>query len=251
MAGHSKWANIKHKKAAQDAKRGKLFTRLIREISVAARLGDPDTATNPRLRNAVQNALSQNMARDTIERAIRKGSGNEQTTPEEDARYEGYAPGGVAVLVECMTDNRNRTAGDVRNIFSRLGGNLGTNGSVSYLFDKKGFIYFDDSVGEEQILEPALEAGAEDVRVHEEGGLEVITPPENVYEVQSALEEAGLASLRAETTMEADIKVPVNAERAETLLKMIDRFEDLDDVQNVYTNAEISAEVLAQTSYGG
>ncbi len=248
MAGHSKWANIKHKKAAQDAKRGKIFTKLIREITVSARMGGGDPASNPRLRAAIQTALSNNMTRDTIDRAVKKGTGDDDGANVEEIRYEGYAPGGVAIIVDCMTDNRNRTVGEVRHVFTKSGGNLGTDGSVSYLFEKKGFICFDNSVDEDQVMEIAIESGAEDVTLNDDGSIDVITDIDHFSDVKDSLDAAGLASQNAEITMDAAIKIPLDEEGAQKLLAMVDRFEDLDDVQNVYTNADISDEIIEKIS---
>lgn len=243
MAGHSKWANIKHRKAAQDAKRGKLFTKLIRELTISAKLGGADPNSNPRLRAAIQTALSQNMTRDTVDRAIKRGAGGEDDSQVEEIRYEGYGPGGVAVMVDCMTDNRNRTVAEVRHCFTKAGGNLGTTGSVNYLFSKQGIISFPLDANEDKILEVALEAGADDV-VSDEFGIEVITEEENFSDVKDALDQANLIAENAEVTMVASTKADLDKELAEKVLLMIDRLEDLDDVQNVYSNANISAEIL-------
>ena len=245
MAGHSKWANIKHRKARVDASRGKLFTKYIRELVSAAKQGDPDPAKNPRLRAVVEKALSVNMTRDTINRAIQRGNGNEDADNLKEITYEGYGVGGVAVLVETMTDNINRTVPDVRHCFTKTGGNLGTSGSVAYLFTKRGEIRFDDIALEDKIMEVALEAGAEDIDVSDDGIL-VITTPESFGDVQDALTNAGLKSDNAEVTMhpstQADITDP---DMAKQIIKMIDMLEELDDVQNVYTNANISDEAMA------
>ena len=236
MAGHSKWANIKHRKAKQDASRGKVFTKYIREIVTAAKLGGPDAASNPRLRAVVEKALSVNMTRDTINRAIQRGAGGEDNDDLKEITYEGYGTGGVAVLVETMTDNLNRTVPDVRHCFSKTNGNLGTSGSVAYLFTKL----------EEKILEVALEAGAEDIEISEDEIL-VITTPENFGDVQDALSAAGLKSDNAEVVMSPSTKAEItDIDQAKQIMKMIDMLEDLDDVQNVYTNVEFSDEVLAQ-----
>ncbi|MBU3069579.1 YebC/PmpR family DNA-binding transcriptional regulator [Aestuariicella sp. G3-2] len=236
MAGHSKWANIRHRKAAQDAKRGKIFTKLIRELVVAAK-GGPDPADNPRLRAAVDKALGANMKRDTIDKAIARGAGNAEGDNYDELTYEGYAPGGVAILVECMTDNRNRTVSEVRHAFTKRGGNLGTDGSVAYLFTRQGQIFFSD-VDEEVLMEAALEAGAEDVEMLEERAALVTTAFEDFQSVKDSLVEQGLTPESAEVSMEASIKVPLDAEASEKVMAMIDVLEDLDDVQNVYTNAE-------------
>jgi YebC/PmpR family DNA-binding regulatory protein len=240
VAGHSKWANIKHKKARQDAKRGKVFTKLIREITVAARLGGADPADNPRLRLAMDKALAQNMPKDTIERAIERGAGSGDDSNVEELTYEGYASGGVAVLVEAMTDNRNRTVAEVRHAFSKHGGNLGTDGSVAYLFSRQGVISFAPGTDEEEVMEVALEAGAEDVDSEEDGSISVITPWEILGDVNAALEAAGLEPADAEVTMVPSTYVPCDEELSESVMKLIDALEDLDDVQNVYSNGEFS-----------
>ena len=238
MAGHSKWANIKHRKAAQDAKRGKIFTKLIREITVAARMGGPEIADNPRLRAAVDKALSNNMTKDTIDRAIKRGAGDDDGANMEEITYEGYGKNGVAVLVETMTDNVNRTVSEVRHAFSKFGGNLGTSGSVAFLFTKRGEIFFEPGVEDEKLMEAALEAGAEDVEENEDGSFLVITRPDKSFgEVVDGLKEAGLEPADAEVTMSPSTEAEIDAETAETVGKMIDLLEDLDDVQNVYTNA--------------
>ncbi len=245
MAGHSKWANIKHRKAAQDAKRGKMFTKLIRELVVAAKEGGPLPEDNPRLRAAVDKALGANMTRDTIDRAIDRGAGNTESDNMEELTYEGYAPGGVAVLVEVMTDNRNRTVAEVRHAFSKRGGNLGTDGSVAYLFSKKGQISFAPGADEEAIMEVALEAGAEDIESNDDESVDVTTPWEDFSAVKAALEEAGLVAEGGEVTMVPSTTVPVDAEGAAQVLGLVDALEDLDDVQNVYTNVDIPDEVYA------
>ena len=245
MAGHSKWANIKHRKAAQDAKRGKIFTKLIREITVAARIGGGAIEDNPRLRIAVDKALTANMTKDTVQRAIDRGVGGGEGDNVEELTYEGYAPGGVAVLIEVMTDNRNRTVADVRHAFSRHGGNLGTDGSVAYLFDKRGVISFAPGTDEEAVMDVALEAGADDIDVDEDGSLTVLTDPNDFSTVLTALREAKLEPDNAEVTMVAATVVELDVEGAETVMKLVDRLEDLDDVQNVYTNAEFPDEALA------
>lgn len=246
MAGHSKWANIKHKKAKEDAKRGKIFTKLIREITVAARMGGGDKDSNPRLRAAVAAALGSNMTKDTIERAIKKGAGGEEGGNLDEVRYEGYAPGGVAVIVDCMTDNRNRTVAEVRHAFTKMGGNLGTDGSVAYMFQQKGIISFNDSVNEDALMEAALEAGAEDVIIADDNSKDVITTPNEFNDVKEALEAAGFMPMNAEVTMDADIKAELDLELAQKVMALIDRLEDLDDVQNVYTNANFTEELMSQ-----
>jgi YebC/PmpR family DNA-binding regulatory protein len=246
VAGHSKWANIKHRKAAQDAKRGKMFTKLIRELVVAAKAGGPNPEDNPRLRAAVDKALGSNMTRDTIDRAIARGAGTNEADDMEELTYEGYAPGGIAVLVEVMTDNRNRTVAEVRHAFSKRGGNLGTDGSVAYLFTRVGEISFAPGVDEEQVMDAALEAGAEDVVTHDDGSIDVTTAWEEFAAVKEALEAAGLEPAGGEVTMVASTTVPVDADGANKIMALVDALEDLDDVQNVYTNVEIPDEVLAQ-----
>ncbi|MGQ4005242.1 YebC/PmpR family DNA-binding transcriptional regulator [Francisellaceae bacterium CB300] len=246
MAGHSKWANIKHKKAKEDAKRGKVFTKLIREITVAARLGGGDKDSNPRLRAAISTALSNNMTRDTIDRATLKGAGGGDEGNVEEIRYEGYGPAGVAIMVDCMTDNRNRTVGEVRHAFSKSGGNLGTDGSVAYMFEKKGFISFDDSVDEDAIMEAALEAGAEDVITHEDGSIDVITDPNDFSDIQEALIAKGFNAESAEVTYDAEVKAELDVEMAEKIMNLIDKLEDLDDVQSVYSNANFTQEIMEQ-----
>ncbi|HBC55994.1 MAG TPA: YebC/PmpR family DNA-binding transcriptional regulator [Gammaproteobacteria bacterium] len=244
MAGHSKWANIRFRKGAQDAKRGKLFTKLIREITVAARMGGGDAASNPRLRAAIDKALSNNMTKDTIERAVKRGAGGEEGADLDEVRYEGYGPGGVAVMVDCLTDNRNRTVAEVRHAFTKMGGNLGTSGSVSYLFEKKGVISFDSDVDEEQLLELALESGAEDVVTDDTGTVEVITEPEQFSAVKQQLEDSALNFDSATVTMRASTQSTVTEKEAASLIKLLDMLEDLDDVQEVYSNADIPDEIL-------
>jgi YebC/PmpR family DNA-binding regulatory protein len=245
MAGHSKWANIKHRKAAQDAKRGKLFTKLIRELVVAARAGGPVAEDNPRLRAAVDKALGANMKRDTIDNAIARGAGTNDADNMEELTYEGYAPGGVAVLVEVMTDNRNRTVAEVRHAFTKRGGNLGTDGSVAYLLSRKGLIQFAPGADEEAIMEAALDAGAEDVVTDAEGAVDVLTQWESLSDIRDALIGAGLQPLQAEVTMLPSTAIQVEVENAPAVVGLIDMLEDLDDVQNVYTNADIPESVLA------
>ncbi|WP_407354157.1 YebC/PmpR family DNA-binding transcriptional regulator [Luteimonas sp. R10] len=243
MAGHSKWANIQHRKNAQDAKRGKVFTKLIREISVAARSGGGDPGANPRLRTAIDKALGANMTKDVVERAIKKATGELEGVNYEEIRYEGYAPGGVAVLVDCLTDNKVRTVADVRHAFSKFGGNLGTDGSVAFLFRKLGVLSFPPGADEERITEAAIEAGADDVVVYpEDGSIEVLTVPEAFAEVKEAMAAAGLAAAQAEVTWRADNDVAVEGETAQQVAKLLDWLEDLDDVQDVYSNAELGEE---------
>lgn len=241
MAGHSKWANIKFRKMGQDIKRGKLFTKYIREITVAARQGVPDPASNPRLRTAIDKALSANMTRDTIERAIKRGTGEEEGQRIEEVRYEGYGPGGVALIVDCMTNNRKRTVSDVRHLFTKYGGSLGTDGSVAYLFHEKGQIIFSPGVSEEAVMTVAIEAGAEDVQTEGDGTVEVITAFEDFFKVKHALEAAGLSIERAEITFIPTTSVTVEEqETAQKFIKLVDLLEDLEDVQQVYSNANIA-----------
>lgn len=237
MAGHSKWANIKHKKAAQDAKRGKVFTRLIKEITVAARMGGGDTDSNPRLRLAVDKAYDQNMPKDNVERAIKRGSGDLDGVDYEEIRYEGYGIAGAAVMVDCMTDNRVRTVADVRHAFTKFGGNLGTDGSVSFLFKHCGQLIFAPGTNEDKLIEAALEAGAEDVISNEDGSIEVITAPYEFITVKAVLEKAGFRAELAEVTMKPSNEALLTGDDAVKMQKLLDALESLDDVQNVYTTA--------------
>ncbi len=246
MAGHSKWANIKHRKGKQDARRGKIFTKLIREITVAARMGGGDPAANPRLRAAVDAALGQNMTKDTINRAIDRGAGGGEGENLEEVRYEGYGPGGIAVMVDCLTDNRNRTVAEVRHAFSKAGGNLGTDGSVAYQFRKAGVLGYPAGADEDAIMEAALEAGAEDVVSNDDGSIDVLTSPEDFGAVKDAMAAAGLAPEEAEVTMYTDNTTSLELADAEKMLRLLDTLEDLDDVQKVYSNADISEDVLAR-----
>jgi YebC/PmpR family DNA-binding regulatory protein len=243
MAGHSKWANIKFRKGVQDAKRGKIFTKLIREITVAARMGGGDESTNPRLRDAVKKALSNNMKRDTIDNAVKRGVGGLDGDAMIAMRYEGYGPGGIAVLVDCLSDNKNRTVSDVRHAFTKNGGNLGTDGSVSYLFSNQGEILMTAGQSEDQVMEIAIDAGASDVSVDEDQ-IEIITPVESYHAVLNALQDAGLAVEQSHLTMRAQTLIAVDDETADSLIKLIDMLEDLDDVQEVYSNAEFSESLL-------
>lgn len=245
MAGHSKWANIQHRKNSQDAKRGKLFTKFIREITVAARTGDPDPNANPRLRLAVDKALTANMTKDTIDRAIKRGAGALEGENYEEIRYEGYGPGGAAVLVECMTDNRNRTAGDVRYAFTKYGGNLGTDGSVAYLFNKLGVLSYPAGSDEDSIMEAALEAGAQDIVSNDDSSIDVLTDPADFDQIKAALLAAGLEPEQAEVTQRASTSAVLDADAAASMIKLLEALEDLDDVQQVYSNADISEEILA------
>ena len=249
MSGHSKWANIRYRKAAQAAKRGKVFTKLIREITTAARMGGGDESSNPRLRSAVVAALAQNMTRDTIKRAVDRGIGGGDGADLENITYEGYGVGGVAVMVECMTDNHNRTASEVRHAVTKLGGNLGTLGSVGYLFTKKGVVSFapdEDGkmpVDEYSAMEIGIEAGAEDVVTNDEGSIDVYTAPEAFADVVVAFEAKGIKPANAEVSMVPSTEAELDAETAVKCMRMIDALEDLDDVQNVYHNASIPDDV--------
>lgn len=242
MAGHSKWANIQHRKKAVDAKRGKIFTRVNRELTVAAREGGSDPDANPRLRLAIQKANAANMPKDTIERTIKKATGELEGVSYEEIRYEGYAPNGVAVMIDTLTDNRNRTVAEVRHAFSKHGGNLGTDGSVAYLFSKIGVLNFEPGTSEDDVMEIALEAGADDVVTEEDGSLEVITTPEAFTDVVSAMEEGGLTPANSEVTMRASTEVALDVESGRKVLRFLDVLEDLDDAQAVYSNADIPEE---------
>jgi YebC/PmpR family DNA-binding regulatory protein len=244
MAGHSKWANIQHRKKAQDAKRGKLFTRLIREITVAVRAGGSDIEANPRLRLAMDKALAANMTKDAVDRAIKRGAGELDDTHYEEIRYEGYGPGGAAVMVDCMTDNRNRTVAEIRHAFSRHGGNLGTTGSVSFLFTEAGVLSYPPGTDEDKIMEAALEAGAEDVVKQSDGSIDVLTTPCQFVAVQDTMITAGQEPANAEVTMHAGTYIILRDEQAEKMLRLLDTLEDQDDVQNVYANADFPNEVL-------
>ncbi|MDH3669581.1 MAG: YebC/PmpR family DNA-binding transcriptional regulator [Gammaproteobacteria bacterium] len=246
MAGHSKWANIRFRKGAQDARRGKLFTKLIREITAATRLGGEDPAANPRLRTAIDKAMAQNMPKDNVERAIKRGTGDVDGVSYEDVRYEGFGPGGVAILVECTTDNRNRTVGEVRHAFTKHGGNLGTDGSVAYLFSKQGMLSFPADVDEEAIMEAAISAGAEDVVSNDDGTYDVITTPQSFEAIRDAMQASGFAPEVAEVTQHASTGVPLSDEDAEKTLRLLETLEDLDDAQNVYTNADFPEELAKQ-----
>lgn len=245
MAGHSKWANIKHRKAAQDAKRGKIFTKIIRELTVAAKAGG-NPEDNPTLRATIDKALGANMKRDTIDKAIARGAGANDGDNYESVTYEGYGVGGVAVLVECLTDNRNRTVSDVRHAFTKRGGNLGTDGSVAYLFSRKGQMFYETGVDEDALMEAALEAGAEDVVTNDDGTIEVTTEFTDYMPVKEALTAAGFAPANAEIAMIPSTTVALDKEGAEKVLALVDMLEDLDDVQNVYTNADIPNEVMVE-----
>jgi YebC/PmpR family DNA-binding regulatory protein len=245
MAGHSKWANIKHKKAANDKKRGKLWTKLIREITVAAKEGKTsDPNAHPRLRLAVDKALAGNMPKDTIEKACKRGSGETEGANYEEVRYEGYGPGGIAVMADCLTDNRNRTVAEVRHAFSKAGGNLGTDGSVAYMFNKAGVLSYSPDADEDAIMEAALEAGAEDVITNDDGSIDVLASPDDYQAVLDAMRVAELEPENAEITMRPETLTDVDEETGEKLMRMIDTLEDLDDVQEVYFNANIPDEVM-------
>ncbi|EPC04375.1 hypothetical protein L861_03375 [Litchfieldella anticariensis FP35 = DSM 16096] len=247
MAGHSKWANIKHRKAAQDAKRGKIFTKLIRELTVAARQGGGEPNDNPRLRAAIDKALANNMTKDIIQRAIDRGTGSAEGDDMEEIVYEGYGPEGVAVLVECMTDNRNRTVSDVRHAFNKHGGNLGTSGSVAFMFHKQGRLLLPESVTEEAAIEVTLEAEPEDIVPQSDGTLEIVTSPESFGAVKDALTEAGIEPLSSDVGLYPDNYTRIDdVELARRIIKLIDMLEDLDDVQNVYSNADFDDAILEQ-----
>ena len=245
MAGHSKWANIKHKKAVNDKKRGKLWSKLIREITVAAREGGTsDPGTYPRLRLAVDKGLAANMPKDTIEKACRRGAGETEGANYEAVRYEGYGPGGIAVMADCLTDNRNRTVAEVRHAFTKAGGNLGTDGSVSYMFNKIGILSYAPGTDEDTLMEAALEAGADDVVVNDDNSIDVLTTPEQYQAIIDAMNIAGLVPAASEVTMCAGTLAEVDVETRVKLMRMIDALEDLDDVSEVYSNADIPDEVL-------
>ena len=237
MAGHSKWANIQHRKGRQDAKRGKIFTRLIKEITVASRLGGSDAGANPRLRLAVDKAYANNMPKDTVERAIKRGSGELEGVSYEEIRYEGYGISGAAVIIDCMTDNRIRTVAEVRHAFAKYGGNLGTDGSVAFLFKHCGQLMYAPGTSEDKVMDAALDAGAEDVIANDDGSIEVITSPGDFLAVKEKLEKAGLKAEVAEVTMKATTENPLNADDSVKMQKLLDVLESLDDVQEVYTTA--------------
>jgi YebC/PmpR family DNA-binding regulatory protein len=245
MAGHSKWHNIQHRKGAQDAKRGKVFTKLIKEIVVAAKMGGGVIENNPSLRVVIDKALAANMKRDTIDNAVKRGAGDLDGDNYEEVRYEGYGLGGTAIMVDCLTDNRNRTVADVRHAFSKHGGSLGTDGSVSYMFSKQGFISF-ASGDEDAIMEVAIESGADDVITNDDGSIDVMTAPDDFFSVKDALVANNLNPEHSQITMEPANRIELNLEDAEKFMKLIDRLEDLDDTQEVYHNADISDELMAQ-----
>jgi YebC/PmpR family DNA-binding regulatory protein len=246
MAGHSKWANIQHRKGAQDKKRGKLFTKLIREITVAAKMGGSDMDANPRLRLAVDKAKSQSMPKDNIDRAVKRGAGEMDGEDFFEIRYEGYGPGGTAVMVDCLTDNRNRTVAEVRHAFTKFGGNLGADGSVGYLFNQVGQLLFPAGVDEDVVMEAAIEAGAEDVIPDDDGSIEVLTSPNDFEQVRDAMVAAGMQAEDAQITMRASTSAELGVKEAGSMIKMLEMLEDLDDVQEVYSNADISEDILAQ-----
>jgi YebC/PmpR family DNA-binding regulatory protein len=247
MAGHSKWANIKHRKGKQDAKRGKLYTKLIREITVSAKLGGGDPDANPRLRAAWDKALIANMAKDVIERAVKRGAGGLDGGDVEEIRYEGYGPAGVAIMVDCMTNNRNRTVGEVRHAFTKCGGNMGTDGSVSYLFSKIGQLTLAPGADEERVMDLALESGADDVVVNDDKSIDITTSPDLFAVVRDAMVSAGFQPVQAEITMAAATNVDItDKDTAEKFMRLTDMLEDLDDVQEVYSNADITDDILAE-----
>jgi YebC/PmpR family DNA-binding regulatory protein len=246
MAGHSKWANIQHRKGAQDKKRGKLFTKLIREITIAAKMGGSDLDANPRLRLAVDKGKGQSMPKDNIERAIKRGAGETDGADYLEIRYEGYGPGGTAVMVDCLTDNRNRTVADVRHAFTKFGGNLGADGSVNYLFNQVGQLLFPADSDEEAVMEAAIEAGAEDVIVDDDGFIEVLTEPAEFEQVRDGMRAAGMQADSEQVTMRASTSAALEVKEAGSMIKMLEMLEDLDDVQEVYSNADISEDVMAQ-----
>jgi YebC/PmpR family DNA-binding regulatory protein len=246
MAGHSKWANIQHRKGAQDKKRGKLFTKLIREITVAAKMGGSDLEANPRLRLAVDKAKAQSMPKDNIERAVKRGAGETDGDDYMEIRYEGYGPGGSAVMVDCLTDNRNRTVAEVRHAFTKFGGNLGADGSVNYLFNHVGQLMFPAGSNEDAVMEAAIDAGAEDVVADDDGSIEVLTSPADFEKVRDAMTAEGLEAESALVTMRASTSAELGVKEATSMMKLLDLLEDLDHVQEVYSNADISEDVLAQ-----
>lgn len=248
MAGHSKWANIQHRKKAQDAKRGKIFTKLIREITVASKMGGSDISANPRLRLAVDKGLGANMNKDTIDRAIKRGAGELEGMVYEEILYEGYGAGGTAVLVDCLTDNRNRTVSEVRHAFTKHGGNLGTSGSVAYLFSKQGVFSYEPGVDEDRLMEVALESGADDIVNNDDGSVDVICQPETFISLQESLKQAELEPSFAEVSMRAGTMAAVSDKDAEKIIRLIDVLEELDDVQNVYSNADFPEQVLENMS---
>jgi YebC/PmpR family DNA-binding regulatory protein len=250
MAGHSKWANIKHRKGAQDKKRGKIFTKLIREITVAARLAGSDVNANPRLRIAVEKARAESVPKDTIDRAVKRGAGELEGVDYEEIRYEGYGPGGAAVMVDCLTDNKNRSVAEVRHAFTKFGGNLGSDGSVSFLFTHCGVISFAPEADEDAIMEAALDAGAEDIVTSDDGFVEVITGVQDFEVVRDSLKSAGQTPESADVTMRPSTMAELDEGQAATMLKLLDAFDEIDDVQDVYTNANISDDILDSLNGG-
>ena len=244
MAGHSKWANIQHRKGRQDKKRGKLFTKLINEITVAARIGGGDQESNPRLRAAVDKAKSQSMPKDNIDRAILKGSGGDEGSNLEEVTYEGYGPGGVAILIECMTDNKNRTVAEVRHALTKFGGNLGTEGSVAYLFQQIGLLSLSKVNDPDNIMEIAIETGAEDIEVNDDDSIDIVTSPSSFMDVKDALNNEAILFNISEITMKATNEVLIDKSSSESLFKLLDMLEDLDDVQSVHSNAEVPEDIL-------
>jgi len=246
MAGHSKWANIQHRKGAQDKKRGKLFTKLIREITIAAKMGGSDLDANPRLRLAVDKAKGQSMPKDNIERAVKRGAGETDGADYLEIRYEGYGPGGTAVMVDCLTDNKNRTVADVRHAFTKFGGNLGADGSVNYLFNQVGQLLFPAGSDEDAVMEAAIDAGAEDVVADDDGSIEVLSSPADFEQVRDAMVASGMEADSAQVTMRSSTNAELGVKEATSMIKMLELLEDLDDVQEVYSNADIAEDVLAQ-----
>ena len=246
MSGHSKWASIKHSKGKADKQRSKIFSKLSKEISVAAKLGDKDPVMNPRLRSAIQAARSANMPKDNIERAISKGSGEGDDFNLEEVTYEGYGPGGVAILIESMTDNRNRTVAEVRHALTKFGGNLGAEGSVSYLFKQTGLITVSGIEDEDKIVETAIELGAEDIEINDDGSIEIMTSPNDLVDIKDALSNEEINIDIAEVTMKAATDVSINLKHAQSMMKLLDMLDDLDDIQTVHSNAEISNDILEQ-----
>ena len=246
MAGHSKWANIQHRKGAQDKKRAKIFTKLIREITVAARIGGGDLTANPRLRLAIDKAKSQSMPKDNIDRAIKKGLGNTEGEDYQEIRYEGYGPGGAAIIVDCMTDNKNRTVAAVRHAFSKYGGNLGSDGSVEYMFDQIGLLTYENISNEENFFDIAVELDVEDINTDDDKYIEIITSPLNLEKVSNILQKKGFQLKNSETTIHAKNTTLLNLNQANSMIKLLEMLDDIDDVQNVFSNAEFPDEILGQ-----
>ena len=246
MSGHSKWANIQHRKGAQDKKRAKIFTKLIREITVAARIGGGDLTANPRLRLAIDKAKSQSMPKDNIDRAIKKGLGNTEGEDYQEIRYEGYGPGGAAIIVDCMTDNKNRTVAAVRHAFSKYGGNLGSDGSVEYMFDQIGLLTYENISNEENFFDIAVELGVEDINTDDDKYIEIITSPLNLEKVSNMLQKKGFQPTNSEITIHAKNTTLLNLNQANSMIKLLEMLDDIDDVQNVFSNAEFPDEILEQ-----